>query len=399
MEKNNLNEHYSKFQDVPLSEIKEYFTENIFNVLIKYIQSLGDLFYRTKTNELQAEILASDIANRREICSIIEGTVNVLKCKYLNISPNINEDDSVEMLVNKLGLSFKDKRALYNYCVDFNDLIITYISKNYSSLFKSYHNSMEHMFVLLNKVKVVYEFNHKEKEEELDFSKFDNTPLNEVKDFFTNTEFKHLMEYYHILTLGDLFRKADNGELYLDVCKRKMSNRERIMFCSLIEGTLNLLQCKYFNVDPLIDSDTSIETDYKKLGIGFFDARILKCLEITKLSQLLEMVKKNDFHKLYTYSHWRRERIEIIINKAKLIYNYLDRNEKLDFSKKVIKEEREENLLKKEESVSLNEIITLSNKLKKLIEENREIDEQILSTQCLIDEKLRELNINKIYKK
>lgn len=214
---------------------------------------------------------------------------------------------------------------------------------------------------------------------ENNYKDFNDVSLMVTRGFFTENILKYLVKY-NILTLGDLFVKADNGELYALVMKKSgKPNVAREELWSVINGTINILKCKYLNTNPQLSEKSTRVEYFNKIGISAFDGLKFKTAKLEYVSQLLEMVKNDDFSPIRSM-RFKKDKYETIINKIKVLYNYFYNREIENISEN--NDESWQNV-----KITLDELKTLYDELKELIDESSYLDMKIKSVELKIEEK------------
>lgn len=209
------------------------------------------------------------------------------------------------------------------------------------------------------------------------YLQFNDVSIMAVSGFFTETIIRTLMLKYNVLTLSDLFIKHDNGELLKLVKNTKgITPLMRDDLWNIISGTVNVLKCKYLNIDPQVNGTTTRVEYFNKIGISAFDGLKFKTNNLEYFSLLLDMAKNNDFKLIYEM-RFHKDKIESIINKIKVIYNYLNNK----------KEEQIDDIINNELEITTKELNILYNELKRLMEESKFIDMKINDIKAKIEEK------------
>lgn len=163
VKKNNI-EDYSGFNDISLDVVQVFFPQDAFNELKKYgITTLGELFLKEENREI-VERLSKERPQAYELWRSIFGTINILKCKYLNKDPEIDDGCEELELANKLGLVRRDIRKMRH---DDNFRIPALLKmvekKDFTVIYKRF--SLEKANEIINKIKVVYEYRQNNKHE------------------------------------------------------------------------------------------------------------------------------------------------------------------------------------------------------------------------------------------
>ena len=211
-----------------------------------------------------------------------------------------------------------------------------------------------------------------------DYNKLEKVSLNTVKGFFTEQNFKSLIVDYGILTLKDLFEQIDNGKLFNKIQKMNyISAYQRDDFWLTVNGTVNILKCKYFGKELVIREDMPKEEYFKVLGFSVHDGYRFNCANLNTFSQLITAVKNNDYTSIYGMQ-FSKDKNESIINRVKVVYNYLygikEKNDDLEF-------------ISNDLDLSLQELNDLYDKLKNCIEESKKLDLEIETIKIKIENK------------
>ena len=92
-----------------------------------------------------------------------------------------------------------------------------------------------------------------------------------------------------------------------------------------LNSTINILKCKYLNTDPQLSEKSTRVEYFNKIGISAFDGLKFKTAKLEYVSQLLEMVKNDDFSPIRSM-RFKKDKYETIVNKIKVLYNYFGIN-------------------------------------------------------------------------
>lgn len=151
---------YSKFENISLSEVEMYFSSKAFKEINDLnIKNLGDLFRKDASRELYIEFFKKH-SNAVELWKSIKGSLLILRCKYLNINPNIDINKEGDY-ADKIGLSRNlKKRLLSYYSLSLLEIFRMIEENNYSTL--EYHFSIEVVNEIINKCTVLYNYYKKQ---------------------------------------------------------------------------------------------------------------------------------------------------------------------------------------------------------------------------------------------
>ena len=187
--------------------------------------------------------------------------------------------------------------------------------------------------------------------EKIDYSSLNKYKLSDVKEFFYQRAYEELI-MLNINSIGELLEKEENGELIQIFFKKHKDSHD---MWNTIHGTIQILKCKYFNIDPNIDF--SDEYDFiKKIGIRQRLQKRFKNTPSLKLSNLLNNVENNQYDILY--ENFSYEVANEIVNKLKVLNDYIKNNQKYN-------------------SVEIDDLKKLNYKLAELLKEYEKITNQI----------------------
>ena len=398
----NNKQDYEMFNNVSLDELKDIIHGATLNALTESygILSLGDLFTKVDNGVLKQNVLKTPGKSKEQkelYYKKILAIVNILKCKYLNEKPLINENTTIDEFQIKLGLTKNEADKLIELGIkDFSQLLEMEKKDDYSKIYSVPKWGKTKADKLINKIKIIYNYYNKneklviESKETINISEYEklkSVSLDEVKGFFNKNTFNFLTKYYGILTLGDLFICDYNGEL-LEKILVDGDKDKRTRYYQKLKATINILKCKYLNENIHLDENTRWEEFDIKLGLSSIDKINLQKFGILNLSSLLNLCFVNDFSILYKIPNFDANEASILVNKIKVIYNYL--KSKKDNLQVTPKEPVKES--SKNENTSIDKIILLHNELKILNEANRRLTLEINKVTEQINEKKQSSN-------
>jgi len=184
--------------------------------------------------------------------------------------------------------------------------------------------------------------------------------LKQIENCFSNNALIMLQDY-GIFTLKELFEKFSSEEFVKHFNLMRTSSNQYLQ--QEILGTVRLLRCKYLNEDPILDFACPEQIDIRT-SFGF-SARVSSSLSRMRISAktLFDMAEEDNFESLYEIRNINKMGVAEVSNKVKIIYNFYKNKEPEDLQ-------------------------FLLSELKRLIEEDKKITNQIEDVQKRIEHRL-----------
>ena len=432
MENSNLEnksmQDYSKFNNVSLYESKDIIHGATLNSLIESysVLSLGELFTKVDNGELEQNILKT-LGKTKELKELyykkILALVSILKCKYLNEKPLIDENTTIDEFQVKLGLTRNDTDRLIELGIkDFSQLLEMAKNNDYSKIYSIPNWGKNKADKLINKIKIIYnyfetkkdklqeidnlekietetkeslsmerlvilnkelkkllllskDFNEKingiqnqisvnnqtQTHQTIDYQSINNISLLEVECFFSKNNFYFLLNN-GFMTLGDIFNKYFYNEMINNYHNYPYNERIKII------STVKILKCKYFGDDPCVREITGYKAFESRLGISMNSVMILHHkLGINNLEELLNLMRSEDITNFYY-----NQIDSTLIHKLLVIEKYFSSKKNINCQLTTLPKE-----VTKVGSNSLMVEFSLLEELKKLIYNNTEVMKRI----------------------
>ena len=278
----------------PIIIFINYTDNNVFDIIEKYsnksIEFVVDSFYKNKIDDYNKNIIYLENFNN----DIFNNDNN----KYIlkkNISNNQKTDYEINIINNNLI-------NISELLVEFYNLIIIPLIKNYSNIIQSYYNDIFYDIIKLYKIKISSNslFNNNNKELIINY-------LNNINTFFSDDITQIINKIYIIFSFIDIYNSNFNS---------KLINKNIIIFI-LNDNNYNILsnyleKTSYLNYRKRTININTIEKllNYEKLLIPKFND-LPKLILIEHLTNDMKLsIEKNKFY------------VERMIFNDKLINNY-----------------------------------------------------------------------------
>lgn len=154
---------YSKYRNIQLSELENFFSNNALILLKEYeIFTLEDLFIQFEFESFLQAFGASCTKSNARLHNEIFGTTRLLRCKYLDENPNI-PFDNVQSFINSVGFSSRIVSALIRNCSNCIHISIEYLfdmakDDNFYELSKIRGIAEVGIQEIRNKIMIVYKY-------------------------------------------------------------------------------------------------------------------------------------------------------------------------------------------------------------------------------------------------
>lgn len=193
---------------------------------------------------------------------------------------------------------------------------------------------------------------------ERDYLKLKSIPLEEVKEFFPKKAYLELVNL-GFNNIGDLLEQDINGELAKMFYRKHPGSYE---LWENIHGSISFLKYKYLGIAFNFDVK---DNDAFSRRSGFIRSvrKRFGTYRFFNINELIKMVEFDDYSELY--KHFNEEIISEIVNKVRVISDYL----------------------KSKSEVSVDDIKTLYNRLAELTQKYNEVVGEIEKTKLQIEEK------------
>ena len=149
-----------------------------------------------------------------------------------------------------------------------------------------------------------------------------NIPLSEVEVYFPKKAYDVLISF-DIDNLYDLFNLYDNQKLYQLFFSKHKQARE---LWNIINGTINVLKCKYLGTDLCIDLYNNSRDFCEKIGLNRTVRKRIMCSKYLQLPLLFKMCESGDYSQLYF--NFDATKTKEIIAKIQVLYEYKNKKER-----------------------------------------------------------------------